>query len=819
MTSANNNAEIQALKTAHAEEINQLKDQITVLMSGMTSMNTRLALYESREEDREEHFQEEPPKTEKQPETPDLAAILAKFNTLEQSVQDKEKTTAIGVDMKKLNLFPEVKLPENFKYPDITKFDGTQDPRTHLMSYINAMSMKAVTEAGMAKLFPQSLIGQPLMWFLNLGDHDKASWDAIAKAFVNQYSHNFELEVTTQELESTRMSATESFADFVKRWRAKAAMVTPKLSDKEQIRVMSKCLPLHLTKHMLYASSHTEFSVYYQHGLMIETAIRDGILEKPIPPNRRNYSNNSYSNPGTNSYSNSNHNPNTNFSPNSTYNRPSSSNTSNSTNNQSRNAKQPESVNQIFSYNYQNDTQRKKREFTPLNFPRDQIFRKLVRDNVLKPLQPPPKQTDLPANHRTDLYCEYHQTTGHTTLNCQRLAHKIQNLIETGVIPAPPPSKPNTVTNPLPQHQGPQINHLSLSSTENLNSTKDLNSTENPNSTKDHPTITNPNSSEAPSSTTFDPSRYIIPASEPKPTVSIPQETTVLALEPVVESQDQTLTKEITRAENSEWDPTPDFYQCIPFNDPLDTWTLPYLFREDEPQAEPLRAEDSEWDPTPDFYQLIPSNDPLDTWTLPYLFREDEPRTISKPHLCSWGNRKKRNSSLCRSACKNTQGEQLDEEERLSKREKKISAYLDLCMVNIWEELTTPTANLWEDLALEQITQGPSFIASANIMQPVSTTSPSSTEDLSSTKEPNSTIQPDQIQTDAWEELFEDVDHVTRTGRVYKPPNLQADRPYQIPIHPNPVNPDDPAVPLVPDKLRQPQYPYDASPSLRNHRS
>ena len=246
MSSANNNAEIQALKTAHAEEINQLKDQITVLMGGMTSMNTRLALYESREEDREEHSQEEPPKTEKPPETPDLAAILAKFNTLEQSVQDKEKTTAIGVDMKKLNLFPEVKLPENFKYPDITKFDGTQDPRTHLMSYINAMSMKAVTEAGMAKLFPQSLIGQPLMWFLNLGDHDKASWDAIAKAFVNQYSHNFELEVTTQELESTRMSATESFADFVKRWRAKAAMVTPKLSDKEQIRVMSKCLPLTL---------------------------------------------------------------------------------------------------------------------------------------------------------------------------------------------------------------------------------------------------------------------------------------------------------------------------------------------------------------------------------------------------------------------------------------------------------------------------------------------------------------------------------------------------------------------------------------------
>ena len=432
MTTSNNNAEIQALKTAHAEEMTQLKDQMAAFM---TSMNARLALYESRDEDREEHFQEDQPKSPKQPETPDLATILAKFNTLEQSVQDKEKTTAIGVDMKKLNLFPEVKLPENFKYPDITKFDGTQDPRTHLMSYINAMSMKNVTEAGMAKLFPQSLIGPALLWFLNLDDHDKTSWDTIAKAFVNQYSYNFELEVTIQELESARMLATESFADFVKRWRAKAAMVTPKMSDKEQIRVMFKCLPSHLAKHMLYANSHTEFSVYYQHGLMIEAAIRDGILEAPSPPNRKNYPTNYYSDANSSTYAN-----------------PSFSDASTSTNNQPKNTNErADAVNQISPNTTQNTNQQKQktRQFTTLDFPQEIIFRKLVKENILKPIPRPSQPVELSPNHRFHLYCEYHQVTGHSTASCFKLKNKIQDLIDNGTIPPPPEQ------NSMPQHQSP----------------------------------------------------------------------------------------------------------------------------------------------------------------------------------------------------------------------------------------------------------------------------------------------------------------------------------------------------------------------------
>ncbi|KAI8546932.1 hypothetical protein RHMOL_Rhmol07G0158000 [Rhododendron molle] len=95
----------------------------------------------------------------------------------------------------------------------------------------------------MAQLFHESLSGPALQWFFTLEPSKKRTWEDIGTAFVAQYDFNVDLKMTTRELENTKMSEKESFADFVKRWRAKAAQMQNKPDLKEQIRIITKNLP------------------------------------------------------------------------------------------------------------------------------------------------------------------------------------------------------------------------------------------------------------------------------------------------------------------------------------------------------------------------------------------------------------------------------------------------------------------------------------------------------------------------------------------------------------------------------------------------
>ncbi|KAI8568333.1 hypothetical protein RHMOL_Rhmol02G0189900 [Rhododendron molle] len=89
--------------------------------------------------------------------------------------------------------------------------------------------------------------------------------------------------------------------------------------------------------------------------------------------------------------------------------------------------------------------------------------------------------------------------SGHNTDNCIRLRHEIQNLIDNNIIDTPPFDKPNTISNPLPQHNTPfHINQITLT---NDSTTQD-----------------------------FGPTFFIIPDTEPKPVVEIPGETAICFL-------------------------------------------------------------------------------------------------------------------------------------------------------------------------------------------------------------------------------------------------------------------------------------------------
>ena len=104
---------------------------------------------------------------------------------------------------------------------------------------------------------------------------------------------------------------------------------------------------------------------------------------------------------------------------------------------------------------------RSRREFHELYIPVSQVFEKLKAKGLLKPLDPRPIPTPLPA--RFDMYkrCAYHQRPGHDTDKCFGLRHAIQDLIDNKVIALP--TRPSITNNPLPNHsfgRGLRINCL-----------------------------------------------------------------------------------------------------------------------------------------------------------------------------------------------------------------------------------------------------------------------------------------------------------------------------------------------------------------------
>ncbi|KAH7843834.1 hypothetical protein Vadar_021227 [Vaccinium darrowii] len=364
--------------------------------------------------------------------------------------------------MDKLCLFPGAKLPKKFKHVNFEKFDGNGDRRGHIQAYVSSLSLQDVDEPTMTQTFHETLTGPALQWLLSLDISRRQTWEDMAAAFIKQYEYNVQLKVTTRELESIKMKEKESFAEFVKRWRAKAAQMTDRPSDKDQfikqyeynvqlkvttrelesikmkekesfaefvkrwrakaaqmtdrpsdkdqMRIITKNLQPDLAQYMVMAQAHN-FETYFEMGLSIEEAIRDDILEKdgPIPKTKNN-------NSGDNT--------------------PSSST--------KHNSNQSAPINKItVQTNHSKKPQRTLSQFsTPLSL----VYKELHKAGFLKPLTPTPLPQKLPAYHNLNAFCAFHQMPGHATDECHRLRHKIQNLIDNGFVSAPL-AKLNTSSN------------------------------------------------------------------------------------------------------------------------------------------------------------------------------------------------------------------------------------------------------------------------------------------------------------------------------------------------------------------------------------
>ncbi|KAL0015608.1 hypothetical protein SO802_002677 [Lithocarpus litseifolius] len=90
------------------------------------------------------------------------------------------------MDYESLSLFPDVRLPPNFKIPTLDKFDGTGCLKSHLKIYMRATQPLGATDEVLIQMFQNTLIRVAFRLFLNLDDARARSWEDIWQEFHKQ---------------------------------------------------------------------------------------------------------------------------------------------------------------------------------------------------------------------------------------------------------------------------------------------------------------------------------------------------------------------------------------------------------------------------------------------------------------------------------------------------------------------------------------------------------------------------------------------------------------------------------------------------------
>ncbi|KAF5933248.1 hypothetical protein HYC85_029419 [Camellia sinensis] len=299
-----------------------------------------------------------------------------------------------------------VRLPDKFKMPYIDRFDGSGDPMVHIRLFLDILKPMGLNKPHKLSLYGRTLSGVAATWYTKLEDKVKQDWEELAEAFVDQYSYNTQVEMTMQELETTRQNPTESFVEFVARWRAKAAQMTDRPSERDQVQMMVRNLEHDMLQKLIVAPLFI-FKSLHELGVQVENAFNSGIIPRISEPTRRAIAR--------------------------------------STNAGSSVIPKPTEINAVATANpfakpslqTAGPALAQGRTFAPLFMSLTSALKALMERGHLKPLDPQPLPDPLPARHNPSKYCMYHQQRGHGTDHCYRLRHEVQNLIDNRTI-APP---------------------------------------------------------------------------------------------------------------------------------------------------------------------------------------------------------------------------------------------------------------------------------------------------------------------------------------------------------------------------------------------
>jgi len=107
--------------------------------------------------------------------------------------------------------------PLNFTAPNFNKYRGKGSPIEHVREFHTACLELAYDHTYLMRLFPRSLVGQALEWFVHL-PMGIQTWTKLVDKFISHFSYNIEMDVNIATLFQMRQEDGETFISFFQRW-------------------------------------------------------------------------------------------------------------------------------------------------------------------------------------------------------------------------------------------------------------------------------------------------------------------------------------------------------------------------------------------------------------------------------------------------------------------------------------------------------------------------------------------------------------------------------------------------------------------------
>jgi len=116
------------------------------------------------------------------------------------------------------------------KMPTMDLYDGTTDPEEHLGVYKAQMYVQDVDDASYCRYFPATLKGVAQSWFNGLAPGSVTCFQDLTEKFVSQFIASRKERRTSIHLSKIKQGSQESLAEFVKRFHQEAVLI-PDLED------------------------------------------------------------------------------------------------------------------------------------------------------------------------------------------------------------------------------------------------------------------------------------------------------------------------------------------------------------------------------------------------------------------------------------------------------------------------------------------------------------------------------------------------------------------------------------------------------------
>jgi hypothetical protein len=97
---------------------------------------------------------------------------------------------------------PVIQLSSKFVIPETDRFTGIEDPKQHLLQYLNFVKMEGLNEQQVLYAFPLSLTGIATKWYYTWDVEKTKVWKELINLFIKQFAYNTMVDVTIEDLET-----------------------------------------------------------------------------------------------------------------------------------------------------------------------------------------------------------------------------------------------------------------------------------------------------------------------------------------------------------------------------------------------------------------------------------------------------------------------------------------------------------------------------------------------------------------------------------------------------------------------------------------